>query len=343
MPSKTLWSVLASILLCAVAGSPASRAEPTEQADPLGSWREGPAKQSIVDFVSSVVDPESDGFVPPKDRIATFDNDGCLWSEQPLYFQALFAFDRIRALAPEHPEWRVTEPYKSVLEGDTEHVMQAGKQQVLEMLIAAHAGVTGEEFDQIVRDWLEVARHPSTGKAFTEMVFQPMLELIDYLHSNEFRVFIVSGGGIDFLRVFSQDVYDIPPERVVGSSIGARFEMREGIPVVIKTPELAFVDDKEGKPVGIHQHIGRRPIFAAGNSDGDLQMLQYTTILRGPGDTTPRLGVLIHHTDADREWAYDRDSHVGRLDAALDEAPERGWVVVDMRDDWSRVYPAADP
>lgn len=307
--------------------------------DPLASWHSGETKDSIVEFVELVTDRSSPHFVPPAERIAVFDNDGTLWAEQPLYFQAIFAMDRVKALSPGHPEWKTQEPYKSILAGDMKGLAATGHEGILEMIMTTHANLTEEEFTQRVRDWFRTARHPQTGMPYTKMVYQPMLELLDYLRANDFEVFIVSGGGIDFLRVFAEEVYGIPPQNVVGSSIDAKFEMRGGIPTVVKVPEVDLIDDKEGKPVGIHRYIGRRPIFASGNSDGDLQMLQYTTIARNAQDTRPRFGLIVHHTDGDREWAYDRDSHIGKLDAALDEAGSRGWTVIDMKEDWRTIYP----
>jgi phosphoserine phosphatase len=242
-------------------------------------------------------------------------------------------------MAADHPEWSDTEPFKSAIAGDLQGLMAGGMEGVERILLESHANVTAEEFAASVRDWMTTSRHPTTDMPYTEMVYQPMLELLDYLRANDFKTFIVSGGGIDLMRVFSEEVYGIPPEQVVGSSLAAELEMRDGVPTIVKKGEGLFVDDKAGKPVGIYRHIGRRPIFAAGNSDGDLQMLQYATIPRGPSDTSPRFGLIVHHTDGDREWAYDRDSHIGRLDDALDEADQRGWVVVDMKEDWRRIYP----
>jgi phosphoserine phosphatase len=302
--------------------------------DPLPSWNDGAARQSIVDFVALVTDPAGPDFVPGPERIAVFDNDGTLWAEQPAYTQLLFAIDRVNALAPEHPEWNSTQPFRAVLEGDMEALAAAGHHGLLELVMATHAGMTTAEFEAVVTGWLATARHPETGKPYTEMVYQPMLELLDYLRANGFTTFIVSGGGIEFMRPWTEAVYGIPPEQVVGSSITTVYEVRDGVPVLVRQPKIDFIDDKEGKPVGIHSHIGRRPIAAFGNSDGDFQMLEWTTA----GDGA-RLGVLIHHTDADREWAYDRDSHVGRLARGLDEAADRGWVVVDMREDWKVVFP----
>ena len=315
-----------------------ARAADAQAVDPLPSWNDGATKTAIIDFVDRVTAASTPGFVPAAERIAVFDNDGTLWVEQPMYFQLLFALDRIREMAPDHPEWADTEPFRSAIADDMEGLMAAGEEGLVQLLLAAHADVTAAEFARSVGDWLATARHPTTGVAFTDMVYQPMLELLEYLRANDFTTYIVSGGGVDFMRVFAEDVYGVPPGQVVGSSIGATFEMRGGVPTITKTSQDLFVDDRAGKPVGIYQHIGRRPIFAAGNSDGDLQMLQYTTIDRGDGDTTPRFGLIVHHTDADREWAYDRDSHIGRLDEALDEAGPRGWTVVDMAADWNRVF-----
>jgi phosphoserine phosphatase len=301
---------------------------------PLPSWNDGASKQAIVAFVGRVTAEGSADFVPPAERIAVFDNDGTLWSEQPFYFQLAFALERVRSLAPEHPEWREQQPFKAVLENDLPGVMAGGEQSLLELVMATHAGMTTDEFADIVTDWIETARHPQSGMLYVEMVYQPMLELLDYLRDNGFRTFIVSGGGIEFMRPWSEAVYGIPPEQVVGSSIRTSFEVRDGVPVILRSAEINFIDDKAGKPVAINQHIGRRPIAAFGNSDGDLEMLQWTTAGDGP-----RFGLIVHHTDAEREWAYDRESPVGRLDAALDEAATRGWTVVDMARDWGVVYP----
>ncbi len=303
--------------------------------DLLPSWNDGKSKQSIVAFVQRVTTPGGKDFVPPAERIATFDNDGCLWAEQPMYFQAIFIFDRIRQLAPEHPEWKTQEPFASVLKGDVKGALAGGEKALVEMAMATHAGMTPEEFKLIVADWLATAKHPKTGKRYTEMVYQPMLELLDYLRANGFKTFIVSGGGIEFVRVFSEAVYGIPPEQVIGSSIKTKFELRDGKPVLVRLPEINFIDDKAGKPVGINQHIGRRPIAAFGNSDGDFEMLEWTTSGSGP-----RFGLIVHHTDATREWAYDRKSPVGKLDQALDEAGVKGWTVVNMKTDWRNVYPS---
>ncbi len=306
--------------------------------DPLPSWRDGAAKQRIVEFVRAVTTPGSTEFVPPAERIAVFDNDGTLWSEQPMYVQLRFALDRLKALAPQHPEWQTTEPFKSALAGDLAAVAAGGTKAVAQIVGATHAGITTDEFASVVSQWIASARHPKFERPYTEVVFQPMLELLAYLRANGFTTWIASGGGIEFMRVFSERVYGVPPEQVVGSSIKARYEVRDGEPVIVRLPEIDFVDDKAGKPVGIQAFIGRRPIAAFGNSDGDFEMLEWVTT--GPG---ARLGMLVHHDDAEREDAYDRESRVGRLARGLDEAPARGWTVVSMQRDWERVFPEARP
>ena len=303
-------------------------------ADALPSWNNGKARQSIVDFVEKVTKPGSPDFVPAAERIATFDNDGTLWAEQPMYFQILFAFDRVKVLAPQHPEWKDKEPFASLLKGDLKGALAGGEKALMEIVGATHSGLTTEEFEKIVREWIATAKHPATKKPLTEMVYQPMLELLSYLRANGFKTFIVTGGGIEFMRVFAEQVYGIPPEQVIGSSGKLKFEMRDGKPVLVKLPAIDFIDDKDGKPIGIQTHIGRRPIAAFGNSDGDLQMLQWTAA--GPG---ARLCLYVHHTDAAREFAYDRESHIGKLDKGLDEAATKGWTVVSMKDDWKTVFP----
>jgi phosphoserine phosphatase len=315
---------------CALAFGAAATAQ---TAAPLPSWNEGKAKRSIVEFVAQVTKAGSHDFKAPSERIAVFDNDGTLWAEQPMYFQLLFALDRVKALAPQHPEWKDQEPFASLLRGDVKGALAGGEPAILEIVMATHAGMTTEEFERIVIDWVATARHPTTRRLYTEMAYQPMLELLAYLRDNGFRTYIVSGGGVEFMRPWTERIYGIPPEQVVGSSIKTKFEVRDGKPVLVRLPELNFVDDKAGKPIGIHQQIGRRPIAAFGNSDGDLQMLQWTTA--GPG---PRFALYVHHTDADREWAYDRQSSVGRLDKGLDEARARGWTIVDMKQDWKAIY-----
>jgi phosphoserine phosphatase len=303
-------------------------------ADPLPSWNEGPTKAAIVGFVDKVTKQGSPDFVPEPERIATFDNDGTLWAEQPMYFQLAFALDRVRALASKHPEWQSQQPFKAVLEGDMKALVASGEKGLLTLVMATHAGMTTAEFDKTVKDWLATAKHPTTHRPYTGMVYQPMLELLAYLRANGFKTFIVSGGGIEFMRPWVNEVYGVPPEQVIGSSIKTKFEMRDGKPVLVRLPEINFIDDKEGKPVGINQHIGRRPVAAFGNSDGDLQMLQWTTAGEGA-----RFALYVHHTDAEREWAYDRKSSFGRLDKGLDEATAKGWTVVDMKRDWKVIYP----
>lgn len=311
-----------------------SSCTPTEEDDPLPSWNDGPTKEAIIQFVADVTAEGGPNFVPVSERIAVFDNDGTLWAEQPMYFQLRFALDRVKALAPEHPEWADEQPFKAVLEGDMETLLAGGHHALLELFMATHAGMTQEQFAQIVKDWLATAKHPKTGRPYTEMIYQPMLELLAYLRANGFKTYIVSGGGIEFMRPWTEAVYGIPPEQVVGSSIKSKFEMQEDGPVLVRIPELNFFDDKGGKPVAINQHIGRRPIAAFGNSDGDLQMLQW--IAAGDG---PRFALYVHHTDEMREWAYDRDSGIGRLDKGLDEAMANGWTVVDMKEDWKVIFP----
>ena len=287
-----------------------------------------------VNFVQRVTTAGGADFVPVAERIAVFDNDGTLWAEQPMYTQLAFAFDRVKALAPEHPEWKQKQPFKAVLEGDLKTVAAGGEHALLELIMATHAGMTTEAFARVATDWLATAKHPRFNRPYTELVYQPMLELLVYLRANGFKTYIVSGGGIEFMRPWTEKVYGIPPEQVIGSSIKTRFELRDGKPVLLRLPEINFIDDKAGKPVGIQMHIGRRPIAAFGNSDGDLQMLQWTTA--GPG---ARFGLIVRHTDPDREYAYDRQSSIGRLDQALDEAGGQGWTLVDMKQDWRRVFP----
>ena len=321
-----------ALLLIAACAAPAP--EPPAVADPLPSWNATATKAALLSFVERVTQQGGAEYVPPSERIAVFDNDGNLWAEQPLYFQAIYIFDRIRALAGEHPEWAEEEPYASVLRGDDEGALAGGTEALLQMAMTTHANISTDEFDRSVREWLSTARHPETNRPYDEMVYQPMLELLDYLRSNDFKTFIVSGGGIDFMRVFAEEVYGVPPEQIVGSSIKTGYEVRNGEPTLVKLPEMNFIDDKAGKPVGIHQHIGRRPILASGNSDGDFEMLEWTTA----GDGA-RLGLIVHHDDEEREWTYDRESHIGQLDRGLDEAEGRGWVVISMRDDWNRIFP----
>ena len=318
--------LLAIALACAV---PLARAQ-----DPLPSWNDGHAKSRIVAFVAAVTDPAGKDFVPPAERIAVFDNDGTLWSEQPVYVQLAFAVDRVKALAPQHPQWKTQQPFQGVLEGDLKATAAAGEKGLLQMLMATHAGMTSDEFAPIVTDWLATARHPRFGRGYTELVYQPMLELLAYLRGNGFKTYIVSGGGVEFMRTFAEQRYGVPPEQVVGSTIRTKYEVRNGRPVIVRLPEVDFIDDGAGKPVGIHKFIGRRPIAAFGNSDGDFEMLEWVTSAPGP-----RLGLIVNHDDATREYAYDRGSPIGRLERGLDEAPRRGWTVASMKNDWKKVFP----
>lgn len=305
-----------------------------QAADPLPSWNDTGSKQAIVAFVKKVTRKGSADFVQPSERIATFDNDGTLWAEQPMYFQLLFALDRVKALAPQHPEWQGKEPFASLLKRNVKGALAGGEPAIAQITMETHAGMTAEEFEKIVKDWIATAKHPVTKRPYTEMVYKPMLELLTYLRAKGFKTFIVSGGGIDFMRPWAEKTYGIPPEQVIGSSVKTKFEMQDGKPVLVRLPEVNFINDGEGKPVGIQQHIGRRPIAAFGNSDGDLQMLQYTAAGNGA-----RFCLYVHHDDAKREWAYDRTSRIGRLDKGLDEAQAKGWTVVSMKEDWKVVYP----
>jgi phosphoserine phosphatase len=303
-----------------------------QDTDPLPSWNEGLSKQNIVSFVHAVTTPGGPQFVQPEERIAVFDNDGTLWCEQPSYFQFAFVFDRMKAMAPQHPEWQNNPLYVAALAGDMETIAAAGVKGVLELAMVTHAGMTTDQFSKIVADWISSARHPKFNRPYTEVIFQPMLELLVYLRANGFKTFIVSGGGVEFMRVWAEKVYGVPPEQVIGSTIVTRFEIVDGVPVLTRLPQLNFMDDNVGKPVAINSHIGRRPIAAFGNSDGDLQMLQWST-----AGTGPRFGLIVHHTDPVREFAYEASS-MGKLEVALTEAAARGWTVVDMKNDWNRVF-----
>jgi phosphoglycolate phosphatase-like HAD superfamily hydrolase len=327
--------LLAALLaFCCLAFAPASA---IAQSDPLASWNDGAVKKSIIDFVARVTTQGGADFVPVEQRIATFDNDGTLWCEQPFYFQLAFAFDRVKKMAPKHPEWKTKQPFKALLEKDMKALAASGQKGLLEMVAATHAGMTIDQFSQSVLDWTQTARHPRFNRPYPELVYQPMLELLAYLRANGFKTFIVSGGGIEFMRPWTEKVYGIPPEQVVGSSGMVKLETRaNGKPELVKLAKIEFIDDGPGKPVGINRFIGRRPIFAFGNSDGDLQMLQWTVAGGGA-----RFAGLVHHTDAEREYAYDRQSKFGKLDKALDEATAKGWTVVDMRQDWNVVFPPA--
>ena len=327
------------VLLSALAVAPAvvgplrSTSALAQGNDPLPSWNDGATKQSITSFVARVTTQGPD-FVPADQRIATFDNDGTLWIEQPMYVQLAFILDRVKALAPQNPGWKNKQPFQAVLDGDMKAVAASGEKGLMQLMAVTHAGMTSEEFSKIASDWIASARDQRFKRPYTELVYQPMLELLAYLRANGFKTFIVSGGGIEFMRPWAEKIYGIPPEQVVGSSIKTRFEMRHGRPILFRLPEVNFIDDKAGKPLGINQHIGRRPLAAFGNSDGDLEMLQYTTLSGGV-----RLGLIVHHTDAEREYAYDRQSHIGKLDKALDAAAINKWTVVDMKNDWKRIFP----
>lgn len=305
----------------------------TAVADPMPSWNDGPSKQKIIDFVEATTRNGGPDFISSSKRIAVFDNDGTLWAEQPIYFQLAFAFDRIKAMAPQHPEWKETQPFKAVLENDVKALAASGKRGLTELIMTTHAGMTAEEFESVVLDWVATAKHPKTGRLYTEMIYQPMLELLDYLRANGFKTYIVSGGGIDFMRPWAERIYGIPPEQVIGSSVKVEYKDSADGSQLMRLPEVNFIDDKAGKPVGIHYYIGRRPVAAFGNSDGDFEMLEWVTSGNGA-----RLGAFVHHDDAEREVAYDRDSHIGRLDRGLDEAPKRDWSLISMKNEWKCVF-----
>jgi hypothetical protein len=303
--------------------------------DPLPSWNAGPAKQSIVNFVAKVTKEGPPDFIPPEERIATFDNDGTLWAEQPMYFQLFFTLDRVKALAPRHPEWKTKEPFASLLKGDVKGALAGGDKAILQIVAATHTGMSTKEFEQLVKDWIATAKHPKTGRLLTEMIYQPMVELLAYLRANGFKTFIVSGGGIEFMRPWTEKVYGVPPEQIVGSSVKTKYEMRDGKPVLMRLPEINFIDDKSGKPIGINSHIGRRPIAAFGNSDGDQQMLEWTQA----GDGA-RLMMLVHHDAAVREFAYGAESKIGTFsDALMAEAKKNDWTVISMKNDWKIIFP----
>jgi hypothetical protein len=313
--------------------SAAALAQSTTATDALPSWNDGATKQAIVDFVAAVTREGSPDFVPPPERIATFDNDGTLWVEHPMYTQLIFALDRVKTMAPSHPAWKTTQPFKAAIEGDMKALAASGERGLIDLIMATHAGMTTEEFQKIVTDWLASARDPKFKRPYTELTYQPMIELLAYLRANGFKTFIVSGGGVEFMRPWSDRVYGVPPEQVIGTSIKTKFQMRDDIPELLRLPAVNFIDDKAGKPVGINEYIGRRPIAAFGNSDGDLEMLQWVTLARGRS-----LGLLVHHTDAEREYAYDRNTSYGRLNTALDAAKVNRWTVVDMKNDWKRIF-----
>jgi len=301
--------------------------------DQLPSWNEGPVKTSIIEFVEAVTDQNGPDYVEPAERIATFDNDGTLWLEYPMYTQVLFAFERVKELAPQHPEWKTTQPFKALLEGDMKTVGASGMKGLMEIVMATHSGMTAEEFASQASHWMATTKNQHFDRLYTELGYQPQVELLEYLRANGFKTFIVSGGGIAFMRPVSEQMYGIPPEQVVGSSVESKFEMKDGKYVIVRQPKIHFVDDKATKPIGIYQHIGRRPILAFGNADADMQMIQYT--MAGEGR---RLGLFVHHTDSVREYAYDRKSHVGTLDKVLDLADKNGWIIVSMKDDWNTIF-----
>lgn len=341
--TSVLVAVLASILAAQPSLADAPVKLPDDKAnasarsgfgDPLPSWSDSEARKKIIAFVEASRDEASPGYIAPADRIAVFDNDGTLWAEQPMYAQLAFAIDRVKALSGTHPEWKDEEPFASLLRNDLKAALAGGERALLDIIMATHAGMTTEAFSQTVKDWIATARHPTIGRPYTQMIYQPMRELLDYLRKNGFKTFIVSGGGIEFMRPWAEAVYGIPPEQVIGSSVVTAYEIQSGVPVLVRQPKLNFYDDKEGKPVAINQHIGRRPVAAFGNSDGDLAMLQWTCLKREPS-----FCLIVHHTDGEREWAYDRQSHVGQLDKALDEATAQGWTVVNMKADWRQVFP----
>jgi hypothetical protein len=316
-----------------MAAMPLPARQALAQGGPLPSWNDSSNKQSILDFVAAVTKEGSPDFVPAPQRIATFDNDGTLWCEQPMYVQLAFALDRVKALAPQHPEWKTKQPFEAVLDNDIATLANSGEKGLLELVMATHAGMTTDEFAKIASDWIKSARHPKFKRPYTDLIYQPMLELLAYLRANGFKTFIVSGGGIEFMRPWTERVYGIPPDQVVGSSIKTKFQMRDGRPELFRLPAIDFVDDGPGKPVGINAHIGQRPIAAFGNSDGDIQMLQWATKSGGR-----RFGLIVHHTDAAREYAYDRKSHFGKLDKGLEAAKVNGWTLVSMKDDWQKIF-----
>jgi phosphoglycolate phosphatase-like HAD superfamily hydrolase len=327
-------AVLSALLAsAAMAAMPLSTRLALAQGDPLPSWNDGPNKRSILDFVAAVTKEGASDVVPAPQRIATFDNDGTLWCEQPMYVQLAFALERVKALSNQHPEWKTKQPFKAVLDNDIATLAKSGEKGLLELVMATHAGMTTDEFAKIASDWIKTARHPKFKRPYTDLVYQPMLELLAYLRANGFKTFIVSGGGIEFMRPWTEQIYGIPPDQVVGSSIKTKFEMKDGHPELFRLPAIDFIDDGPGKPVGINAHIGQRPIAAFGNSDGDIQMLQWATLSGGR-----RLGLIVHHTDAEREYAYDRKSHFGKLDKGFDAAKANGWTMVSMKDDWKRIF-----
>jgi phosphoserine phosphatase len=308
--------------------------EKSEKSDPLPSWNDAATKTSIINYVEDVINVKSENFIPIPDRIATFDNDGNLWSERPVYFQLYFAIDRVKALASDNPQWKNEQPFKAAIENDLNELLKYGERGLIKIIMATHAGNTTDEFEAIVKEWLTTAKHPTKNRPFTDLVYQPMLELIRYLQDNNFKTFIVSGGGIEFMRPWVEEVYGIPRDQVIGSSIKTEYDYNNGNPIIKRLPEIEFIDDKEGKPEGINKFIGRKPVFASGNSDGDLQMMRWAA-----SNKLRSFMLYVHHTDSDREWAYDRDSHIGKLDKGLDEATQNSWTIIDMKNDWKVIYP----
>lgn len=329
MHSLTFYFSLTLALLSSCVNKTTEQSKNPNQKNSLPSWNNTPNKKAVLQFIEESADKSHPNFIPVTDRIAVFDNDGTLWAEQPLYFQLLFTLDRIHQMAPNHPEWETTEPFKSVLANDTNALLAQGKHALIELIYHTHADMTSNEFNASVKQWVSTATHPTTGKLYTQMVYQPMLELLDELRENQFTVFIVSGGGVDFMRVWAEEVYHIPPHQIIGSRVSATYENKQ----IIKQPTLNHLNDKEGKPVGIHQHIGKLPVFCGGNSDGDLAMMQYTA------SASPSFMLYIHHTDAEREWAYDSLSHIGKLQNGLKIANQKQWTVVDMKEDWNAIFP----
>ncbi len=328
-------SIIGILFLTLIACNP--KAETTvesENIDPLPSWNEGATKQSILDYVGKVTNPKNEHFIPIKDRIATFDNDGNLWSEQPAYFQLFFAIDRVKAMASEHPEWKNEQPFKAVLENDMDELKKQGEHGLIQLVMTTHAGNTTKEFETDVKDWIATAKHPTKNVSYDKLVYQPMLELLQYLRVNNFKTYIVSGGGVDFMRAFVTPIYGIPSEQIIGSRIKTAFDYNDGNPKIVRLPALDFIDDKDGKPLNIQKIIGKKPVFSSGNSDGDLQMMQWTA-----SNKYKSFMLYVHHTDSIREWAYDRDSHIGRLDKGLDQAKKDGWTIIDMEKDWRIIYP----
>jgi len=326
--------LIISFISCASSTKKEDVNQEIENTDPLPSWNEGKTKAAIINYVGDVTNSEGNNFIAIPDRIATFDNDGNLWSEQPAYFQLFFAIDRVKTLAADHPEWKTEQPFKAVLEDDMNELLKLGEHGLIKLVMASHASNTSEEFETIVKEWLAKAKHPKFNRPYTDLVYQPMLELIKYLQVNNFKTFIVSGGGIEFMRPWVEEVYDIPRDQVIGSSIKTQYDYNNGNPVIKRLAEVDFINDKEGKPEGINKFIGRKPVFSSGNSDGDLQMMRWAA-----SNKLKSFILYVHHTDSIREWAYDRESHIGRLDKGLDEAYEKGWTVIDMENDWRVIYP----